>query len=156
MGRSSATSTPSTRSRYTSQSEYNYFTDLNTNVKWFRGGLVIKAHRLLYGRAAPLQLQRLLQDPGSPTTRWSTTLSSDANLPQAINFRAKFGAHLVTQHPGIGGTKPGLDLPMTDGPLLCNFNAFYKIQGHNPHHPGGNLRANLKSISHRCFLREVV
>jgi hypothetical protein len=27
-------------------------------------------------------------------------------------------------------SRAGLDLPMTDGPLLCNFNAFYKIQVH--------------------------
>ena len=30
------------------------------------------------------------------TTRWSMTISSEVNLPHAINFRAKFGANLVT------------------------------------------------------------
>ena len=37
------------------------------------------------------------------TTRRSTTLSSTVNLNHASNFRAKRGANLVTQHPGIDG-----------------------------------------------------
>jgi len=33
---------------------------------------------------------------GSGTTGWSSTLSSNVNLPHAINFRALYGANLVT------------------------------------------------------------
>ena len=40
-----------------------------------------------------------------PATRWSTTLSSEVNLPHAINFRALYGKNLVTKHPIIWGER---------------------------------------------------
>jgi len=41
------------------------------------------------------------------TARWSSTLSSKVNLHHAINFRALFGANLVTYHPPkTAPTKP--------------------------------------------------
>ena len=40
------------------------------------------------------------------TTQWSTTLSSKVNLPHVINFRAKYGANLVTEPSNFEVTKP--------------------------------------------------
>jgi len=38
-------------------------------------------------------------------TRWTTTLSSQVNLPHVINFGASCGANLVTQHQDLWGNK---------------------------------------------------
>ena len=62
----------------------------------------------------------------SPSSRWSSTLSSKVNLPQAINFGAKCCANLVTRDD-----EPGRRIqPPTAPQILCEnpFNS-KKIQG---------------------------
>ena len=55
-------------------------------------------------------------------SRWSTNLSSKVNLPHAIDFGAKCGAHLVTSHPGIEGER-NLQTPPTHSILRCRANS---------------------------------
>ena len=100
------------------------------NVKRFRGGLVFKAHRLLYHSTLGWRVIKKKEGiagctGGTPASRRAATPRDRAH-PHASAFPSSL--------PPAASSPPRQQLLRSCAPL----------------HPGGNPGANLRSISHRC------